>query len=340
MLDLVVMGDAQIDIALGPVSGLKLDGQIRTRIGGQPRTIPQVELLAGRLAGRRMILAQRLDRCPGGSADNLAFASGRLGTRSSIICSLGDDEDGMAILNALKQVGVDTTGVKINGDIPTGVSVLVRTESGQRSSIFFPGANARLSPDDLPDDILEKTRAFCFCFMNFFMLTGIGGNALAEILGRAKDKGAMTFLDPGPIPFSTTDGEIRSILRALASVDYFLPTEDEAQIISGRSDSESSAEFFLEQGVASVIVKLGEQGCLIAQKGKAPVNVKGIKIGTMVDTTGAGDVFAAAFISRLLRGEGLIPAAEFANAAAAIACTGRGRETFPTSEETLEILKR
>lgn len=334
--DLIVMGDAQMDIAVGPVSSLALRGEIQARIGEEERAFPQALLLAGRIAGRRLTFAHGFAESPGGSADNVAFAAAKLGTKSKVICSLGDDEFGSAILNSLRQVGVDTSEAKIHSDTATGVSVLVRTEAGGRASVYFPGANARLSAEDLPEDSLKGAKAFCLT--NFFLLPGINGDGLQEILQRAKDNGLMTFFDPGPIPFHSTDEEIRTILPALPFVDYFLPTEDEAKIISEESDPEVSVNAFLESGAKRVIVKLGAQGCLLTETRRGVVKVEGAKPDSVVDTTGAGDVFAAAFISRLLEGEDVLSSAKFANSAAAIACTAQGRKAFPTSQKVFELL--
>ncbi len=99
-----------------------------------------------------------------------------------------------------------------------------------------------------------------------------------------------------------------------------------------------SPKVFLNHGARNVIAKLGAQGCLVVKgEGSSQMQVvDGLRLNSV---NGAGDVFAAVLIVRLLQGENIIPAVSFANVAAALACRGQARETFPNLKEVLGLLE-
>ena len=335
-LDLIVMGDAQMDLSAGPVKPVELRGPIQVQMPGEETEASEVQLLAGRVAGRRLTIAPKLGKSPGGSADNVAFAAAKLGAKVGIICSLGDDENGGLILEKLKEISVDTSQVRVNPGVQTGVSILIKTEEGGRASVHFSGANALLSEHDLDIDYLKRAKAFCLT--NFYLLPGVNGRSLRKIFQKAKNQDLITFLDPGPIPFTSDKEEIGSVLEALEFTDFFLPTKDEVCLISDKESPGEAAQLLIRYGAEKVVVKLGSRGCLVVEGGKQVLEIGGFSLESVVDTTGAGDVFAAALITRLLEGKDIVQAATFANVAAALSCTGEAREAFPTVDEVCKFI--
>ena len=105
-------------------------------------------------------------------------------------------------------------------------------------------------------------------------------------------------------------------------MDYITPNEDEARFFTGKDDPEAMADVFLDYGVRNVIVKLGSNGCLLKNAEETCV-LPGYRIQA-ADATGAGDNFAAGFISEILRGKSNKKALRFANACGAICTTAVG----------------
>jgi sugar/nucleoside kinase (ribokinase family) len=108
-------------------------------------------------------------------------------------------------------------------------------------------------------------------------------------------------------------------------VDYLTPNEDEAHWFTGEDDPEAMADVFLRRGAKNVIIKLGNKGCLMKNAEKT-VRLDAYAIDAK-DATGAGDNFAAGFVSELIRGRTPEEALRFANACGAICTTAIGAGT-------------
>ncbi|MGP4003053.1 PfkB family carbohydrate kinase, partial [Streptomyces sp. 8N706] len=94
------------------------------------------------------VLGSDLATHPGGKGANQAVAAARLGARTALLARIGDDAHGRLLLESLRAAGVDTVGVLI-GDAPTGVALITVDPSGDNSIVVSPGANARLTPEDV-----------------------------------------------------------------------------------------------------------------------------------------------------------------------------------------------
>lgn len=149
-------------------------------------------------------------------------------------------------------------------------------------------------------------------------------DTVAAVLAEAKARGAVTILDPAPAR--------RLAPEILRNVDILTPNQTEAAILTGTScksarDSKGAAELaglLLEMGAPTVLVKLGENGCVICSR-ELLATVPAFAV-TAVDTTAAGDVFNAALAVALGEGRTLLDAAVFANAAGAISVTRAGAQ--------------
>jgi sugar/nucleoside kinase (ribokinase family) len=107
------------------------------------------------------------------------------------------------------------------------------------------------------------------------------------------------------------------IAPCLPYLDYFIPSLEEAEMISGKSNPEEIADSFLEAGVKTAVIKLGSKGCFIKNKAGDKYFIDSFKGIKAVDTTGAGDSFAAGFITGIVKGWDLYKCGKFANAVGA-----------------------
>ncbi|MHB0876396.1 MAG: carbohydrate kinase family protein [Anaerolineae bacterium] len=270
----------------------------------------------------------------GGCANNAAIAMARLGLRVATLGRVGEDRMGDIVLGDLRANGIDTRHMMRDRDSHTSMSVVLIKDNGERSFLHHRGANLKLSAADVPEGALGTARALQIG--GAFLIPLLDGEPMAQLLRRARQEGVLTFVDTAV----DTQGNRMDVVRAaLPYMDYFLPSEAEATGMTGSSDPEQMAERLLAEGVGAVCIKLGERGCLVADREGARY-VPAYQVQPM-DTCGAGDTFTGGFVAGILKGLGMAGAARLANAVGAMCVTGLGATAaLGTWEETLAFMQR
>jgi ribokinase len=260
---------------------------------------------------------------PGGKGSNQAIGIARLGGRAELIACVGDDRFGRAALRMYAEEGVDASRVKVMAGVSTGIGFIVIDKTGQNIIVLDPGANALLDADAVEGaagDIGEEDVVLA-------QLEIPPGIALAAMtIGRRA--GARTILNPAPATDLPAD---------LGSIDVLIPNQSELRVLLGRSPRDPAddlvlARVLLDRGVGTVVVTRGAEGALIVRPDGALV----VRAPTVdvVDSTGAGDAFNAAFAAELARGASTEEAVRSAVAAGALACTRFGVvPSLPTRAE-------
>jgi ribokinase len=261
---------------------------------------------------------------PGGKGANQAVAIARLGVHCIFVARLGDDVFGRKSLENFRKENVDTGYVMLTQDTPSGVALITVDEAGNNAIVVAPGANARLSPEDVYRAQAEICSAKAVVAQLEIPLATV--HCVAELAHRA---GVAFILNPAPAQ------ELSPSL--LAMVTAVTPNETEAQILTGVQvvDPESAcraADRLLDMGVKAAIVTMGSKGFLLAE-GETREYVAAEKVNA-VDTTAAGDAFTGSLAVGVARGQSLREAALFANRAAALCVTKMGAQpSMPTMEE-------
>ncbi|MDQ0813334.1 ribokinase [Streptomyces sp. B3I7] len=279
-----------------------------------------------RPAAGETVLGSDLAVHPGGKGANQAVAAARLGARTALLARVGDDGHGRLLLDSQRASGVDTAGVLVGG-APTGVALITVDPSGDNSIVVSPGANARLTPDDVraAGGPLGASRVVS-------AQLEIPLETVVEVVRNLPD-GTRFVLNPSPP--RALPGEV------LAACDPLIVNEHEARVVAGDAGlgdtPEEWAAALLALGPRSVVVTLGAAGAVVADGTGAPVRVPSVKVDA-VDTTGAGDAFTAALAWRLGAGEALADAAAYAARVGAAAVTRAGAQaSFPTAEEVAAV---
>lgn len=263
---------------------------------------------------------------PGGKGANQAFAAARLGGQTAMLGCVGGDTYGQSMRTNLEKAGCDLNGLLVIPDCSSGIALIFVADTGENSIMIVPGANGRFSPQHLQASrhVLNDATMVLLQMEIPFETTV----AAAEMARRA---GARVILDPAParpLPHS-----------ALRLADIITPNETEAAILAGLPPSHLEADqapkiaqTLQERQAKTVIIKLGDRGCLLAHQGQAQL-FPAPKVKA-ADTTGAGDVFNAALAVALSREADLPSACRYANLAAALAVTRVGAQAAsPTREE-------
>jgi len=274
------------------------------------------------------IRGEDLATIPGGKGANQAVAAARLGASVAMIGCVGADAFGATLIENLKQNNVDARHVLRDGSAATGTAIIIVDSSGENSIILSPGANARVSENDVEPAILAGAKLLLLQFE-------IPMEAVLHSAGLAREKGVRVILNPAPAR------EIPDELLKMAN--FILPNETELGLlarkrITDKASLEAAASVLVSRGAANVIVTLGEKGALIVGRhSKKYVSAYKVK---PVDTTGAGDAFIGGMAFALLRRKSLQDAVKYGCACGALATTKFGAQpSLPTAQEVREFLR-
>jgi ribokinase len=231
----------------------------------------------------------------GGSAANVsAWAAVARGAGSPPVLAgrIGADERGRSAAEELRAAGVETR-LALDPAQPTGTCVVLVGPDGERSMVPDPGANDRLAEGDLPDDVLVEG---AHLHLTGYTLVREGSRAAGRsAIARARERGMSVSVDPSSAALLTP-----AFLDELDGVGLLLPNAEEATVLTGEEGAERAARA-LATRVPEVVVTLGAGGALWTH-GNHMARVEADTKHAPLDTTGAGDAFAAGFLMARLSG--------------------------------------
>lgn len=262
---------------------------------------------------------------PGGKGANQAVAAARAGGQVQMIGRIGDDTFGPILKSNLEQHGVDTAGVESSPG-SSGIALITVDSQGQNMIIVSPGANSRLTVDQIPPMLPPSIRLMV-------LQLEIPLSTVEYVLKLATQAGIPVMLNPAPIqPLSDT---------ILTQVTYLILNESEAAHLTGQSihtpaEAMLAAQALTDRGVPIVVITLGAAGIVWSSLNWPPnQGMLWARSVTVVDTTAAGDGFCGALATAITEGYSLETALQFANTAAAIAVTRAGSQ--PSLADRTEI---
>ena len=264
----------------------------------------------------------------GGEAVNEAAAAAKLGLRTGILCAVGEDAAGELIADTLRRCGVETDRILRPSGHTTPVTTMFVREDGSRKSITNEAHRFNFRPD-LQTGRFTDARAVMLgsLFRAPFDDPGI----IHAVLRAAADAGTLIFADTKLPNFRFL--KLEDLKDSLPLIDYITPNEDEARWYSGKEEPEEMADVFLGMGVKNVLIKLGAKGCLL-KNAEERIFLPAFPVKA-VDSTGAGDNFAAGFASEILRGASDSEALRFASACGAVCATAVGAGTALKNREQI-----
>ncbi|MFI7044428.1 carbohydrate kinase family protein [Streptosporangium sandarakinum] len=256
---------------------------------------------------------------PGGSGANTASWAAHLGADARILTRVGFDT-GEWHAAELRRRGV-RPHLRVDPERPTAVVIAMVDVTGERSMLTNRGAGGHIGIDDWDESLLDGVGHLHLSGYTLFAEPGLQLSRVA--LAEAARRGVTASVDPASTGFLRSFGAGRFVEETL-SARLIVPNLDEACLLTGESSPERAAErLSLRYGAAAV--KLGSRGALMARGGKLTARVPGLP-AEVVDSTGAGDAFAAGLLTALLRGaddEAALDAGRRAGAEAVTAVGGR-----------------
>ena len=267
------------------------------------------------------VLALAKSTGPGGKGANQAVAAGRCGARTVFVGAVGDDDAGALLRQELDAAGV-RPALRTSAR-PTGTAYVVVDERGENAIVVDPGANADLV--DLDEAQLAHVRSarVLLCQLEVPLET------VRAAAGAAEGLRVLNAAPAQPLPTGLTD-----------QLDVLVVNQHEAlAVLDQPARTLEDAVGLLLQRVPEVVVTLGADGALVARRGTGTTHVTGVPARTVVDTTGAGDVFCGAYASSRAGGGDSVAAAALGCAAGSLAVERAGAvRGAPTLAEVDERL--
>lgn len=285
-------------------------------------------------AGAHDVKVDEIVFSPGGSAANCAAIAGSLGQAVTFLGSIGNDAWTKPLLQDFRNFHVNTRYLK-RTDGKTGTCVAVVDAAGERKFHSYRGVNEK-DPPDAPTETIMKNH-HCLHLSGYSFQQPNSRQIAWGLLHKAKENGLALSLDPSYLFAKQMGSEMDELL---AHLDFMFPNLDEAALLSGELEPVKSARALRARGVKTVIVTLGDEGCLLSTK-EGEQFVKMDPIEPVIDTTGAGDAFCGGFLTGWLKGLEPVKACKLGCAAAAHIVTRMGaHEHAPTIMELLGIMRR
>lgn len=275
-----------------------------------------------------------------GAESNVAIALARLGHKVGWFSKLGNDEFGRYIEFMIRGEGVDVSRTINDKDHPTGLLFKELFEHVNPNVYYYRknSAASLLKPNNLDKEYIQSAK--------ILHLTGItpaisqsAKETTLEAIKIAKAAGVKVSFDPNiRLKLWSLEEAKETILDICQQVDILFPGIEESEMLLGTSDTTEILETFHAMGISEIALKLGKKGCMVSDGSKSEY-IKGYTVEHIEDSVGAGDGFAAGYLSSRLKGCSMAEAGEYANGVGAMATLVRGdSEGFPTYEQLLAFM--
>jgi len=299
------------------------------------------ELLIDMIAdnpGLRLEEQTTFKRFAGGAPANFAVGIKRLGLTSGVITKVGNDFFGRFLLETLKKEQVDISQITMTNEYKTALAFVGLDDKRNPSFSFYrsPCADIMLTQEEISEEYIKSAKLLMCGTVS--MADEPARSAIFKAIHYAKKHGLQVACDPNLRDDLWHFKDPREhIFRILKDTDIFLPSITEAEFITGEK-GEKAFETILDLGPSILAITHGAEGSTVQTKDEeffAP----SYKVD-VVDTTGAGDAFAAGLITGLLTNMPLEKIPYFANAVSAVKITRKGAMNIPTRKEVEYFMKK
>lgn len=285
---------------------------------------------------------------PGGAPCNVLAMLSKLGHQTAFMGKVGNDYLGNMLKHKVSSLGIDTGCLYADNAVHTTLAFVHTAEDGDRDFSFYrnPGADMMLREDEVDEELIRNSKIFHFGSLS---MTHEGvRKATKRALDIAKRNHILISFDPNlrePL-WDTPENARKQITYGMRQCQILKISDNEIQWYTGKSDYCEAAEtLYREFQIPLILVSMGKEGSLAYYHGVI-VKVPAILLDNTIETTGAGDTFAACVLNYILRNgleqlstEQLTEMLLFANAAAALVTTKKGALcVMPEKAEVEEIL--
>ncbi len=284
---------------------------------------------------------------PGGAPCNVLAMLAKLGHKTAFIAKVGNDFFGEQLRAAIKEAGIDDTGLCTDEKIHTTLAMVHTYPDGDRDFSFYrnPGADMMLNKAEIREDILKDTKIFHFGTLS---MTHEGvREATKAAIHIAEEAGAVISFDPNLRPplWESLDEAREQVLYGLGHCQILKISDNEIQWLTGEEDYTAGVKWILERyQIPLILVSMGKEGSRTYYN-EMMVEVKPFLQDNTIETTGAGDTFCGCVLHYVcehgingLKEENLAEMLTFANAAASIITTRKGALRVMPEEKEIKLL--
>ncbi len=317
MIDVACIGSACIDVIIGVSDVMRL----QTFDQGFVKKYTAIEYST-------KLNVEELHFVTGGSAANISVDLRYLNMKTAYIGKLGDDFLGHECIKDLEDNNVNIDSVFLDKSVATGLSVILLTPWGKdRSILSYKGANNLITPDELNDDIIKKSRALVWTSLTSKTATA----TIQRCIDLMKEKNAPIFAAPS---MSILSKKLDSAIEFVKQSDVLSLNKEELTVLTGESNLEDAIQKVFSWNIKLIACTDGKNGSYVTD-GTNIITAPIYKIDAK-DTTGAGDAFMAGVIYSKLNNFSLVETTKFATAFSAFECMVLGvREGFPSKVEEI-----
>ena len=268
-----------------------------------------------------------------GAAGTAAIAAAKMGLKTMAVAGVGQDLMGDWVLQRLAQFGVDTSMVQSQPGWRTSSSIVTTRMDGSRPALHLKGATKDFYVADADITKVASTRVFHAGGVG--LMEAMDKGQTAKVMQAAKANNAITTVDV----FAGSPADLPAIAQVLPYTDYFMPSVEEAEALTGLKAYEDMSRFFLDQGAKAVILTLGAEGAYYHDAEGQRFHMPAFDVALKC-SCGCGDAFNAGFAVGLLKGFDIANTVRFAQATAALKSTGLGSQAGVESfAQTLNFMK-
>lgn len=284
---------------------------------------------------------------PGGAPCNVLAMLTKLGHKTAFIGKVGNDFFGKQLEDAIKEIGINVTGLRKDDKVHTTLALVHTYPDGDRDFSFYrnPGADMMLTEEEIPEELILETRIFHFGTLS--MTHEKVRRATKKAVAIAKQAGAIISFDPNiREPLWNSMYEAREqVLYGLGQCHILKISDNEIQWLTGEEDYSDGVNWIRERyQIPLILVSMGKEGSR-AYYNEMMVEVKPFLQDNTIETTGAGDTFCGCVLHYVcehgingLKEENLAEMLTFANAAASIITTRKGALRVMPEEKEIKLL--
>ena len=239
---------------------------------------------------------------PGGAPANFLAALTKFGAKTALIGKVGSDTFGKLLLNTLKQAGIETKGMVVTEDVFTTLAFVTFDAHGDREFAFSrkPGADTCLSFEEIDLSLIDEAKVFHFGTLS--LTDEPARTATYKAVEYAKSKGKLITYDPNlrkPLWADLKEAR-KQLLWGLQQADVVKISDEEVEFLFGLGVEEGAKHILDNFGVKLVFVTCGAEGCFF-KNAKTEGHVPSLSGISVIDTTGAGDIFGGSAVWKLLQ---------------------------------------
>lgn len=236
----------------------------------------------------------------GGAPANVLVCATKLGSKTAFLGKVGDDMHGQFLKQTLLNEQVNVDGLILDQQYFTTLAFVDINEQGERSFSFARkhGADTFMYPEDMELSILQNSTIFHIGSLS--LTTELGIKTTMYGIEKAKEAGCLISYDPNyrSSLWESVEDAKREMRSIIPYTDIMKISDEECELLTGEQEPKLAASRLNEQGVSIVCVTLGAKGALLSMGGTSVV-VEGFHPVKVEDTTGAGDSFWGAFLSKV-----------------------------------------